>query len=209
MSRKHLLTHFEKDKLFDYADVKKGRPAKEVYYLMLAYNAAKRGTCLRRNYGAVIVKNDQVISTGYTGSPRGVPNCCDTKSCIREQLGIPRGLRYDVCRSVHAEQNAIIHADRTDMIGAEMYVVGIDKKTGGLLSGFPCYMCRRYILNSGIDRVYVVGDECVEYADREYIQETLPAFENEIFKQSIDSTDLDIPERFQGEIFIEKKAKST
>lgn len=206
MKERHVLKHIEKDKLFDYADVTQGRPNKVVYYLMMAYNAARRGTCLRRNYGAVIVKNDQIISTGYTGTPRGVYNCCDTKSCIREQLNIPRGLRYDVCRSVHAEQNAIIHADRSDMVGAEMYVVGVDKKSGDLLNGFPCYLCRRHILNSGIEWVYVIGETYIEYADRDYIKDTLYAFENVIFKQSIEGAEIQIDENFKGNMNNPKKS---
>lgn len=88
------------------------------YYLDIAQTVAARGTCLRRNFGAIIVKNDQIISTGYVGAPRGRQNCCDLGYCTREKFNIPRGQRYEMCRSVHAEQNAIIHASRADMLGA-------------------------------------------------------------------------------------------
>ena len=99
------------------------------YYLDLAETILERGTCLRRNYGAVIVKNDEVISTGYTGAPRGRANCINLNKCIREELNIPKGQRYELCRSVHAEQNAIISAPRRDMIGSTLYLVGKEYKT--------------------------------------------------------------------------------
>ena len=96
------------------------------YYLDLAETVAQRGTCLRRNYGAVIVKNDEVVSTGYVGAPRGRQNCSDIGKCIRNELNIPRGERYELCRSVHAEANAIISASRSQMLGADMYLAGKD-----------------------------------------------------------------------------------
>ena len=100
------------------------------YYLDLAEVVAQRGTCLRRHYGAVIVKNDEVISSGYAGAPRGRKNCSDIGRCIREELNIPRGERYELCRSVHAEANAIISASRHEMIGASIFLAGVDAKTG-------------------------------------------------------------------------------
>ena len=102
------------------------RRDKENYYLDIAQTVLERGTCLRRNYGAIIVKNDAIISTGYSGAPRGTHNCCDTGECIREKLGIPRGQRYELCRSVHAEANAIIAASREEMLDASLYLVGRD-----------------------------------------------------------------------------------
>ncbi len=126
------------------------------YYLDLAEIVLQRGTCLRRNYGAVIVKNDEVISTGYVGAPRGRKNCTDLKVCIRQQLKIPRGERYEVCRSVHAEANAIISAPRDKMIGSEIYLVGIDMSTGTYVENAnSCSMCKRMIINAGISRVYI------------------------------------------------------
>ena len=129
---------------------------KENYYLDIAETVSERGTCLRRNFGAIIVRNDSIISTGYTGAPRGRKNCCDLKFCRREQLGIPRGERYELCRSVHAEANAIIAAPRTEMIGSTLYLVGRDAKTGELVeSASSCAMCKRMIINAGIERVVI------------------------------------------------------
>ena len=126
------------------------------YYLDLAEVVAKRGTCRRRHYGAVIVKNDEVISTGYVGAPRGRKNCTDLPYCVREQLQIPRGERYELCRSVHAEANAIISASRRDMIGADLYLVGRDARTNLLQpDAMCCSMCKRQIINAGIERVII------------------------------------------------------
>lgn len=126
------------------------------YYLDIAETVLERGTCLRRNYGAIIVRHDSIISTGYTGAPRGRKNCCDLGYCRREQMNIPRGERYELCRSVHAEANAIIAAPRSEMIGATLYLAGRDMKTGELISdASSCAMCKRMIINSGIERVVV------------------------------------------------------
>lgn len=126
------------------------------YYLDIAQTVAERGTCLRRNYGAIIVKNDEIISTGYVGAPRGRKNCIDIGRCIRQELGIPRGERYEICRSVHAEANAIISAARRDMIGATMYMVGLEKSTGALVENSnSCAMCKRTIINAGIEKVVI------------------------------------------------------
>ena len=101
------------------------------YYLDIAEVVSQRSTCLRRHYGAVIVKNDEVIATGYTGAPRGRKNCSDLGFCMREKLKVPRGERYELCRSVHAEQNAIISASREELIGSDIYIVGIEMRGGG------------------------------------------------------------------------------
>lgn len=127
---------------------------KNNYYLDMAEAALKRSTCLRRKWGCVIVKDDEIISTGYNGAPRGRKNCTDLGKCIREELNIPRGERYELCRSVHAEQNAIISASRKDMIGATLYEVGIDAKTNEYVkNSMPCSMCKRFIINSGITKM--------------------------------------------------------
>lgn len=132
------------------------RRDKENYYLDIAQAVAGRGTCLRRNFGSIIVKNDQILSTGYTGAPRGRRNCSDLGYCLREKLNIPRGERYELCRSVHAEANAIINASRSEMIGATLYLVGRDAKTGELVpDANSCSMCKRLIINAGISRVVV------------------------------------------------------
>lgn len=131
------------------------RPDKKEYYLKIASIVLERGTCLRRNYGAVIVKDDQIVATGYTGAPRGVANCCDRGTCKRAELAIPSGERYELCESVHAEMNAIIHAGRERCIGATIYVVGKDMSTGNLISTPPCDMCSRAIINAGIKSVII------------------------------------------------------
>ena len=103
------------------------RISKVEYYLNIAEAVSARSTCLRRQYGAVIVKNDEIIATGYNGAPRGTSNCCELGGCWRDLHGVPHGERYEACRSVHAEQNAIISASRQEMIGSTLYLVGIEK----------------------------------------------------------------------------------
>ena len=126
------------------------------YYLDIAEATLERGTCIRRNFGAIIVKNDEIISTGYVGSPRGRKNCCDLKYCMREKLNIPRGERYELCRSVHAEQNAIISASRRDMIDSTLYLVGKNYLDGEYVSDArPCALCKRMIINAGIKEVII------------------------------------------------------
>lgn len=130
------------------------------YYLDLADVVSKRCTCLRRHYGAVIVKNDEVIATGYVGAPRGRKNCSDLGYCVRQKLGIPRGERYELCRSVHAEANAIISAEREKMIGSALYLSGREVETGDYVrNSSSCSMCKRLIINAGIETVYIRDDE--------------------------------------------------
>ena len=132
------------------------RRDKENYYLDIAQAVAGRGTCLRRNFGAIIVKHDQIMSTGYSGAPRGRRNCCDLGYCLREKMNIPRGERYELCRSVHAEANAIINASRSEMIGGTLYLVGIETATVELVpDAIACSMCKRQIINAGISRVVI------------------------------------------------------
>lgn len=130
------------------------------YYLDLAEVVSKRTTCLRRRYGAVIVKNDEVISTGYVGAPRGRKNCTDLGFCIRQELGIPRGERYELCRSVHAEANAIISASRDKMIDATLYLTGVEVADGSYVSNSCCCsMCKRMVINAGIKEVIIRDDK--------------------------------------------------
>jgi dCMP deaminase len=130
------------------------RPSKEEYYLNIARQVSRRGTCLRRCYGAVIVKDDQIVATGYTGSPRGVANCDELGQCERQRQKIPAGQRYELCRSVHAEMNAIIHASRQQTIDATLYLNGDDLTTGRIIANpEPCQLCRRVIINAGIIKV--------------------------------------------------------
>ena len=135
------------------------RRDKHNYYLDMADVARERGTCLRRNYGAVIVKNDTIVSTGYSGAPRGRANCIDLGFCMRAKLKIPRGERYEFCRSVHAEANAIIAASREQMLGATLYLVGREASTGELIpDANSCTMCKRMIINAGIAQVIIRRD---------------------------------------------------
>ena len=129
---------------------------KHNYYLDICETISERGTCLRRNFAAIIVKNDEIMSTGYSGAPRGRKNCCDLGVCRREELKVPRGTRYELCRSVHAEQNAIISARRHEMLGATLYLVGKEVSTGELVkNASPCSLCKRFIINSGITKIII------------------------------------------------------
>jgi dCMP deaminase len=133
------------------------------YYLDIAETVSERGTCLRRHFGAVIVKNDTIISTGYVGAPRGRQNCCDIGECLRKKLAIPSGERYELCRSVHAEANAIIAASREEMLNSTLYLVCIDAETDELVPDTnSCSMCKRLIINAGIETV-IVRDTAAEY----------------------------------------------
>lgn len=134
------------------------RISKKEYYLGIAEQVAKRSTCIRRQYGAVIVKNDEIISTGYNGAPRGVINCCDEGECWREANGIPHGTQYEACVAVHAEQNAIISASRQEMLGATLYLAGFENGERMTDCIKPCVICERMIKNAGISRV-VTGDK--------------------------------------------------
>jgi dCMP deaminase len=148
------------------------RRSKENYYLDIADAVLRRSTCLRRMYGAIIVRNDEILSTGYNGAPRGRNNCSDLGYCAREEMCVPSGERYELCRSVHAEANAIISAARRDTLGSVLYLVGRDAKTGKLVTDTtPCAMCRRLIINAGINRVVarVTDDEYNVTLVREWI----------------------------------------
>lgn len=136
------------------------RISKINYYLDIAKTVAGRGTCLRRKFGAIIVKDDVIVSTGYAGAPRGRANCCDLNFCLRDKMNIPRGERYELCRSVHAEANAIIAAARDRMLGATLYLACVDPKTGDTIGGTCCcQMCKRMVINAGIKEVVVLEEE--------------------------------------------------
>jgi len=150
------------------------RPDKDHYYLDIAAVVAKRSTCLRRHFGAIIVKADQIISTGYVGAPRGSVNCIDLHDCPREKAGIPSGERYELCRSVHAEMNAIIHAARQEMIGATLYLACLSPQTGERVVGVrPCKLCARMIINAGIDWVVANGPDggVIRYAVQDWVRQ--------------------------------------
>ena len=132
------------------------RKDKVNYYLDIAEAVCERSTCMRRKFGAIVVKHDEIISTGYNGAPRGRANCSDLDFCYREKMQVPRGQRYELCRSVHAEANAIISASRADLMGSALYLACHDAKTNQLDGAVePCSMCKRLILNAGIETVYV------------------------------------------------------
>ena len=132
------------------------RVSKINYYLDIAQTVSERSTCLRRRFGAIIVKNDVIISTGYNGAPRGRKNCNELGNCYRDTLGIPRGERYELCRSVHAEANAIIAADREKMLGSTLYMCCTDPESGDIMGGTcSCMMCKRLVINAGIEKVIV------------------------------------------------------
>lgn len=159
-----------------------GRISKENYYLNIAETVLDRATCLRRVYGAIIVKNDEIISTGYNGAPRGRQNCVDMGFCTREAMKIPSGERYELCRSVHAEANAIISAARRDTVGSTLYLVGRDARTGELLpNATSCSMCRRLVINAGIEKVVIRNTETeftvVDVEDWVNLEDDVPALQ--------------------------------
>lgn len=136
------------------------RPDKDEYYLSIARQVSERSTCLRRRYGAVIVQNDEIVATGYNGAPRGEENCCDRKRCWREEHRIPHGQRYELCRGVHAEQNAIISAGRARCQGATLYLAGSEYDLYTLQwvdmtyhETAPCEICEKLIKAAGIGKV--------------------------------------------------------
>ncbi len=148
---------------------------KENYYLDIAETVLERSTCLRRCYGAIIVQNDEIISTGYNGAPRGRKNCADLNFCTRMKMNIPSGERYELCRSVHAEANCIISAARKDTLGSTLYMACRNPETGALIPhSTSCSMCRRLIINAGIQRV-IIRDTPTDYrvvdVQKEWIDE--------------------------------------
>lgn len=132
---------------------KYNRISKDEYYLGIAEAVLRRSTCIRRNYGAVLVNNDEIVSTGYNGSPRGEQNCCDKQFCEREAQNVPKGERYELCVAIHAEDNAITSAGRDKANGGTLYIVGREANGNGYANPCPCMMCRRKIVNAGIKRV--------------------------------------------------------
>ena len=149
------------------------RRDKANYYLDIAETVLERGTCLRRRYGAIIVNNDEIISTGYVGAPRGRKNCSDLGYCTRQKKNIPRGERYELCRSVHAEANAIISAKREDMLGSTMYLVGKEVDSNEYVENASCCaMCKRMVINAGIQKVIIRKnyDEYLEVEVSDWIE---------------------------------------
>jgi dCMP deaminase len=136
------------------------RVSKHNYYLDIAQTVAERSTCLRRKFGAIIVKDDRICSTGYNGSPAGRKNCDELGYCYRDKLNIPRGTHYELCRSVHSEQNAIISASRDQMLGATLYMVCVSPEDGSVVPNTTCcMMCKRVVINAGISTVVIRDDK--------------------------------------------------
>lgn len=133
------------------------RPAKEEYYLNIANVVARRSTCLKVLIGAIIVREDQIIAAGYVGAPRHTRSSLDHGFCLRRKLNIPSGTQYELCRSVHAEQNAIINAARAgvSLLGGDMYIFGEDRESGKTVFAFPCFICKKMIINAGLRRAVV------------------------------------------------------
>ncbi|MFA5878160.1 MAG: deaminase [Candidatus Staskawiczbacteria bacterium] len=131
------------------------RPSKDQYYLGIAKEIGDRSACFRHKCGAIIVHDDQIIATGYIGAPRKTKDCLERGECLRDKLKIPHGTRYEICRSVHAEMNAIINAARAgvSLLGGDMFIHSLDPKTGEKNNSFPCFFCKRMIINAGLQRV--------------------------------------------------------
>ena len=131
------------------------RISKDEYYLGIAREVARRSTCYRRSIGALIVRDDQIVSTGYAGAPRKTRASTEHGFCLRDKMGIPHGQRYELCRSVHAEQNAIINAARAgvSLLGGDMYIFGSVPESGAAINAFPCFICKKMLINAGLVRV--------------------------------------------------------
>jgi len=141
------------------------RPDWDNYFIEIAKVVSSRSTCLRRRFGAVIVKDRVIISTGYNGSPRGMPNCIDTGKCTRKELNIPSGERYELCEAVHAEQNAIVNGSPERMKDATIYIAGFNED-GGFADATPCRLCNRMIRNAQITEiVYLKEDSSIVRID--------------------------------------------
>ncbi len=130
------------------------RPSKDRYYLNIAKEVAQRATCFRVKIGAIIVRDDVIVATGYVGAPRKTRDCLEKGYCLRDKLNIPHGQRYELCASVHAEQNCIINAARAgvSLLGGDMYIWGEDNQ-GKQIDAFPCFICKKMIINAGLKRV--------------------------------------------------------
>jgi dCMP deaminase len=125
------------------------RPTWDEYFASITRQVATRSTCLRRKVGAIIVKNKRILTTGYNGAPMGVRNCLEIGTCLREELGIPSGERHEICRGLHAEQNAILQAAYH----------GVQIKDSAIYTtNHPCVMCAKMIINCGIRKIYYFED---------------------------------------------------
>ncbi len=160
------------------------RPSKDQYYLNIAKVVAERCTCLKSQLGAVIIRDDQIISTGYNGAPRGTKSSIERNFCLRKQLGIPSGQRYEICRSVHAEQNAIINAARSgvSLLGGDVFIYGYSLDQKCPLDAFPCFICKKMLINCGLKRcvcstkeggvkVFLIEDWVKDWVERDILDD--------------------------------------
>jgi len=155
----------------------KNRVSKNRYYLNIAEEVSRRSTCMSSQFGCLIVRDDQIISTGYNGAPRGTKDCMELGNCLRRKLNVPSGTQYELCRSVHAEQNAIINAARAgvSLLNGKIFLFGRKVLEGDeqLISAYPCFICKKMILNCGISEVIANDEkgEIVEYKVADWIEE--------------------------------------
>jgi dCMP deaminase len=164
------------------------RPEKDQYYLDIAKVVSSRSTCLKVKMGAIIVKEDQIISAGYAGAPRHTKSSMEHGFCLRKKLGIPSGTQYELCRSVHAEQNAVINAARAgvSLLGGDIFIYGESRQTNKPIDAFPCFICKKMIINCGLNRVitsvkeeekkymaFLVEDWVKEWQENDIIEDKL------------------------------------
>jgi dCMP deaminase len=152
----------------------KNRVNKSQYYINIAREVAQRATCLRKMFGAIIVKDDQIVATGYNGAPRKTKSCHEHKFCLRERMNIPSGSQYEICRSVHAEQNAIINAARAgvSILGGDIYLFG-QSPEGETEEAFPCFICKKMIINAGINQLITCdkSEKLQMYSIKDWVEE--------------------------------------
>ena len=165
----------------------KNRISKNEYYINIARETASRSACFRAKHGAIIVNNDQIISTGYVGAPRKTKDCFERNNCLRRELNIPSGQRYELCRSVHSEQNAIINATRSgvSLLGGTMYLFSAiinSDDSEKIINAYPCFICKKMIVNSGLERIvchqsdgslkeYLISDWTKDWQEKDLIDD--------------------------------------
>lgn len=145
------------------AKKKSNRPSKVEYYMNIAKEVSKRSTCMSTQLGAIIVRDDQIIATGYNGAPRKTMDCQQRGECLRRKLGIPSGERYELCRSVHAEQNAIINAARAgvSLLDGDLYLYAVKVYNGEntIVNAVPCFVCKKLVINAGLKNAYCMNKD--------------------------------------------------
>jgi dCMP deaminase len=196
------------------------RPSKDQYYLNIAKEVAQRGTCFRAKYGAIIVRDDQIVSAGYVGAPRGTKDCLERGYCLRDEFKIPHGTQYEACRSVHAEANAIINAARAgvNLLNGTLYLYSENGKTGERVDAMPCYICKKMIINAGLSkfvgssydgflRVFHVEDWVAEWKQGDILDDKYQYGRDQNIKENLASAD-QIRNNFQSQNQGPKEFKS-